>query len=377
VLLKNDLGANKQPILPFMKSTESIALIGPFADSQSEMLGSWSLPADPSEAVTLRSALKERIGERLRYAKGTDIVTDSTAGFQEAEEAARQSDLVVMTLGESGPEMTGEATSRAHLGLPGNQEALLKAVVKIGKPVVLILFNGRPLSIPWAAEHIPAILEAWFPGMEAGHAIADVLFGDRSPSARLPVSFPYSVGQEPLFYAQLPTGRPATQNLTGPIRKGVSRFSSRYIDEATIPIYPFGWGLTYTTFTYSVPKLNRNEISLTTVQRAVDSGESTKELIGVDMTLTNKGERPGTEVVQLYIRNEGASVEQPVRQLRGFERVTLGPHESRPVHLSLSTQDLAFFDQNMKRVVEPTRYSVFVGGDATTANAAQFIVTVP
>ena len=375
VLLKNDSGANRRALLPFAQPTGSIALIGPFADSQREMLGSWSLPADPHEVVTLRSALKERIGDKLRYVKGTEILTDSVVGFKEAEEVARQSDLVVMALGESGPEMTGEATSRAHLGLPGNQEALLETVIKSGKPVVLILFNGRPLAIPWAAEHVPTILEAWFPGMEAGHAITDVLFGDRSPSARLPVSFPYSVGQEPLFYAQLPTGRPATENLTGPVRKGVSRFSSRYIDEATVPLYPFGWGLTYTTFDYGVPKLTHDEIKFAELEHAIDSNEKTKEIVGVDVTLTNTGERSGTEVVQLYIRNEGASVQQPIRELRGFERVVLQPHERRLLHLSLSAQDLAFFDQEMKYVVEPTHYSVFVGGNATTNNAARFVVT--
>jgi beta-glucosidase len=375
VLLKNDSVSGDHPLLPITASYRSIALIGPLADSQTDMIGSWSSQADPHDAVTLRSALAERIGDKLRYARGTEILTDSTAGFAEAEALARQADVVVMALGESGPDMTGESTSRAHIGLPGNQEQLLEAVARVGKPVVLVLFSGRPLAIPWAAQHVSSILEAWFPGTEAGHAITDVLFGDRSPSGRLPVSFPYSVGQEPLFYAQLPTGRPATQDLTGPVHKGVSRFSSRYIDEATVPLYPFGWGLTYTTFSYGTPKLSSKELELSKVQSAVTAGDSTKELIGVDTTLTNTGSASGTEVMQLYIRNQGASVEQPVKELRSFTRVELQPHETRTVHFSLSAQDLAFYDQNVNHVVEPTRYTVFVGSNAGTTNAAQFTIT--
>ena len=375
VLLKNDSASEGHLLLPIASSQGSIALIGPLADSQEDMLGSWRSAADPHDAVTLRSALAEKMGNKLRYAKGTEILTDSTAGFAEAEAAARQSDLVVMALGESGPDMTGESTSRAHLGLPGNQEQLLEAIAQTGKPIVLVLFSGRPLAVPWAAQHIPSILEAWFPGMEAGHAITDVLFGDHSPTGRLPVSFPYSVGQEPLFYAQLPTGRPATVDLTGPVHKGVSRFNSRYIDEATVPLYPFGWGLTYTTFSYGVPKLSCKELELSKVQSAVASGDSTKELVGIDVALTNTGASSGTEVVQLYIRNQGASVEQPVKELKSFTRVALKPQETRLVHLSLSAQDLAFYDQNVNNVIEPTRYTVFVGGNAATANAAQFTIT--
>ena len=375
VILKNDPAPESHPLLPIASSHASIALIGPLADSQADMLGSWSSPADPHDVVTLRSALAERIGNKLRYAKGTGILTDSIEGFAEAEAAARQVDLVVMALGESGPEMTGESTSRAHLGLPGNQEQLLEAVAKTGKPIVLVLFSGRPLAVPWAAKHVSSILEAWFPGMEAGHAITDVLFGDHSPSGRLPVSFPYSVGQEPLFYAQLPTGRPATEDLTGPVHKGVSRFNSRYIDEATVPLYPFGWGLTYTTFSYGIPKLTCTELELSKVQSAVASGDSTKELVGIDALLTNTGSSLGTEVMQLYIRNEGASLEQPVKELRSFTRIALQPHETRLVHFSLSAQDLAFYDQNMNHVVEPTRYTVFVGSSAETTNATQFTIT--
>ena len=375
VILKNDQAPESHPLLPIASSHGSIALIGPLADSQADMLGSWSSPADPHDVVTLRSALAERIGNKLRYAKGTGILTDSIEGFAEAEAAARQVDLVVMALGESGPEMTGESTSRAHLGLPGNQEQLLEAVAKTGKPIVLVLFSGRPLAVPWAAKHVSSILEAWFPGMEAGHAITDVLFGDHSPSGRLPVSFPYSVGQEPLFYAQLPTGRPATEDLTGPVHKGVSRFNSRYIDEATVPLYPFGWGLTYTTFSYGIPKLTCKELELSKVQSAVASGDSTKELVGIDALLTNTGSSLGTEVMQLYIRNEGASLEQPVKELRSFTRIALQPHETRFVHFSLSAQDLAFYDQNMNHVVEPTRYTVFVGSSAETTNATQFTIT--
>jgi len=341
------------------------------------MLGSWSLPADPHTAVTLRTALSERLGERLRYAKGTDILSNSTAGFDEALDAARTSDVTILTLGESGPGMTGEATSRAHLELPGNQEQLLEAVMELGKPVVLVLFSGRPLAIPWAAKHVPAILEAWAPGAEGGHAIADVLFGDISPSGRLPVSFPYSVGQEPLFYSQNPTGRPATGDLTGPLRKGDNRFTSRYIDEATVPLFPFGWGLTYTMFQYSTPVPNRTAIRLKEIHSNGEIADMKAEIVVVDVTVTNTGSRTGTDVVQLYLRSSSLGVEQPLRRLCGFQRITLAPHESRVLHFTLSAQDLALYDADMKHVIGPALYTVFVGGDATTTNSGSFRIVEP
>lgn len=314
------------------------------------------------------------MGNKLRYAKGTEILTDSTAGFAEAEAAAP---------GGSGGDGARRIRSgddwRIHISRapwtsrqPGT---IAGSCGESRKPMVLVLFSGRPLAVPWAAQHVSSILEAWFPGMEAGHAITDVLFGDRSPSGRLPVSFPYSVGQEPLFYAQLPTGRPAAEDLTGPVHRSVSRFSSRYIDEATAPLYPFGWGLTYTTFSYGIPKLSCKELELSKVQSAVASGDGRKELLGIDVTLTNTGPSPGTEVMQMYIRNQGASLEQPVKELRGFTRVALQSHETRLVHFSLSAQDLTFYDQHANNVVEPTRYTVFIGSDAGTTNAAQFTIS--
>ena len=374
ILLKNDMHTDKS-VLPLNFSEGSVALIGPLADSQTEMLGSWSLPANPHDAVTLRTALTERLGDRLHYAQGTNILTTSTAGFAEAEQAAKASDIVILALGESGPDMTGESTSRAHLGIPGNQEQLLEDIVALGKPVILVLFSGRPLAIPWAAQHATAILEAWFPGMEAGHAIADVLSGDRSPVGHLPVSMPYAVGQEPLYYAQPPTGRPATKDLTGPISAGVSRFNSRYIDEATVPLYPFGWGLTYTTFSYQTPKLTRKELSLTEVVKLMGAQKASAELLGVDVAITNAGKRPGTTVAQLYLRSEGTTVEQPLRQLHGFMRVSLQPGETRTIHFALTAQDLAFYNEQMQNVLEPSRYLIYVGDDSTTTNMTPFTLT--
>ena len=374
VLLKNNTLADKS-VLPLNLNEGSVALIGPFADSQTEMLGSWGLPANPHDVVTLRTALAGRLGDRLHYAKGTDILTTSTSGFAEAEQAAKTSDIVILALGESGPDMTGESTSRAHLGIPGNQEQLLEAVVALGKPVVLVLFSGRPLAIPWAAQHVDAILEAWFPGMEAGHAIVDVLSGDRSPVGHLPVSMPYAVGQEPLYYAQPPTGRPATKDLTGPASPGISRFNSRYIDEATVPLYPFGWGLTYTTFTYQAPKLTRKEITLAEVSKFMGAQKASAELLGVDVAITNTGSHTGTTVAQLYIRKEGTTVEQPLRQLYGFMRVSLQPSETRTVHFALTTHDLAFHNEQMQDVLEPSRYVIYAGGDSTTTNMTPFTLT--
>ena len=215
------------------------------------MLGSWAGAGDPKDAVTLRTALQARCDwakTKLLYAKGTDILTDSDAGFEAAVAAAKKADVVILALGESAPRMTGESSSLTRLDLPGNQEQLLEAITQLGKPTVLVLFDGRPLAIKWAADHVPAIIEAWYPGIEAGPAVADILFGDANPSGKLTATFPRAVGQEPLFYNQLPTGRPADDiDLTHP-PTGEDKYFSRYIDETNAPLFPFGYGLSYTTF---------------------------------------------------------------------------------------------------------------------------------
>ncbi|MEI9999491.1 MAG: beta-glucosidase BglX [Verrucomicrobiota bacterium] len=382
VLLKN--GARPVPfaagkVLPLPRTTATIALIGPLADSPDDMLGSWSAAGDPADAVTLRAALQARCNAaktRLIYAQGTEILTDSEAGFAEAIAAARQADAVVLALGESAPKMTGESTSVTRLDLPGNQERLLETITALGKPTVLVLFDGRPLAIKWAAAHVPAILEAWYPGIEAGPAVADVLFGDTNPSGKLTTTFPRAVGQEPLFYNQLPTGRPADDiDLTHP-PTGDDKYYSRYIDETNAPLFPFGYGLSYTTFEYTKLRLSQATIPVEVLERPrATRYYSPPNQIVVTAHVKNTGPVTGTEVVQLYIRNTGGSVEEPVRELRGFQRVTLKPGETRQVQFSLGFNELSYYNLEMERVIEPTNYQVWVGDNSNATLGGQFEVT--
>ena len=351
VLLKNEAVPGVGRLLPLASDLKSVALIGPLADDAEDMLGSWGAQGEADNTITLRSALADKLGKKLTYVKGTDILGTDTSGFAAAVTAAKNADLVILALGEAG-DMTGEASSRAHLTLPGNQEQLLEQVAAAGKPVVLILFDGRPTAIPWAAAHVPAILEAWFPGMEAGPALVSALTGEVSPSGKLPVEFPYSVGQEPLYLAQLPTGRPAGDtDLTHPPTNSAEKYLSRYIDSPNAPVFPFGWGLSYAQFTYSNVKIDHTGGS------SKDVGEIT---VGVDVK--NISNVPGTEVAQLYLHNTVASVSQPVRELKGFHRLFLQPGETQHVEFKLHFDDLAFYNAEVKRVVEPGTFDVFVGG---------------
>jgi len=381
VLLKNDPVEGVGALLPLGKAMKTVALIGPLADAAQDMLGSWGAQGDAKFAVSLKQALQERLGDHLLYAQGCGVLTgedekillegkpapDDTKSIAEAVETAKKSDVAVVALGEDAGRMTGEAASRTRLGLPGRQEELLEAVAATGKPVVLVLFTGRPTEIKWAGAHVPAILEAWFPGMEGGHAVADVLFGDVNPSAKLTVSFPRAVGQEPLYYAQMPTGRPAHGDLSHMPANGEEQYQSRYIDEDNSALFPFGWGLSYTRFRYGQPTVDRPGIGLADLEQG--HGKLT---VGVDVR--NAGSVAGTEVVQLYLRNTSASVEQPVRELKGFERVTLGPGETRHVEFSLGFDELSFWNAQSKRVVEPTTYKVWVGGSSLAEAEASFKV---
>jgi beta-glucosidase len=381
VLLKN--GAGPVPyvgqVLPIAKNTPAIALIGPLADSQIDMLGSWQGAGDPKDAVTLRTALQARCDAaktKLLYAKGTDILTDSDAGFDDAIAAVRKADVVILALGESARKMTGESSSLTRLDLPGNQERLLETITRLGKPTVLILFDGRPLAIKWAATHVPAILEAWYPGIEAGPAVADILFGDVNPSGKLTATFPRAVGQEPLFYNQLPTGRPADDiDLSHP-PTGEDKYFSRYIDETNAPLFPFGYGLSYTTFAYSQVRLSQPAISIEAMSYPKKGHFFTPPSdIQVTAQVKNTGPVAGTEIVQLYIRNTGGSVEEPVRELRGFQRVTLKPGESQQIEFTLGFDELSYYNLEMTRVIEPTEYQVWVGGSSEATQGAQFEVT--
>jgi beta-glucosidase len=334
------------------------------------MLGSWTASGNARDAVTLRTALEQRLGsKRLLYAPGTDVQGNSDAGFAAALSAASSADLIVLALGESA-DMTGEAASRAHLGLPGNQEQLLEAIAATHKPIVLVLFNGHPLALPWAAEHVPAIVEAWFPGIEAGPALVNVLYGDTNPSGRLPVDMPRSVGQEPLYYAQTNTGRPSTGvDLSRPPHSPPEQYVSRYIDENNSPQFPFGWGLSYTRFAYSTPRLSTTRVPLGEAIAA-----NTGSLVTVSVDVRNDGPVPGTEIAQLYLRNIGAEVEQPVRQLQGFQRIFLKPGESKTLQFTLGFDQLFFLNERLERVVEPTDYTVFIGGSSLASQSASFQV---
>jgi beta-glucosidase len=259
--------------------------------------------------------------------------------------------------------MEGEAGSRAHLGFTGSQQKLLEAVAATGKPVVLVVLAGRPLELKWSAEHIPAIIEAWSPGFEGGHAVTDILFGDVNPSGKLPSSFPRAVGQEPLYYAQMPTGRPAgNADLSHMPANSEEKYLSRYVDEQNSALFPFGWGLSYTRFSYSKPTVNRAEVPVNEVMG------SRKPVVTVGVDVRNTGNRAGAEVVQLYLRNTRASVEQPLRELKGFARVTLQPGESKHVDFPLGFDELNFYNVDLKQVVEPTTYDIWAGG-SSLANA--------
>ncbi|MHB1056316.1 MAG: beta-glucosidase BglX [Rhodanobacter sp.] len=371
VLLRNAPAGGKA-VLPLGEGVKSVALIGPLADASSEMQGAWGGATQVPDVVTLRQALERRMqqrGGRLLFAQGTGIDGDSAAGFDAALQAARAADVVVMALGESSA-MSGEAGSRAYLDLPGNQQQLLEQVAATGKPVVLLVFSGRPLVLDWAARHVPAIMAVWFPGTEAGNALANVLFGDVAPSGKLPMSFPRAVGQEPLYYNQFPTGRPpGTADLSRP-PAGDTRFVSRYIDVPNDALFPFGYGLSYSSFVYSGVRVSRGTLPLSEANRP-DAGS----LLTVTATLTNTGKREATEVAQLYVRNLGASVEQPVRSLKGFRRVTLKPGESRQLRFELGFPELSFYDVHSRQVVEPTHYTVWVGGSSQATEQAEFDVT--
>lgn len=345
VLLKNDAADRGTPVLP-LNDRQTVALIGSLADSQRDMFGAWVLNGKAEDVITLRQSMAERLKDKLIYAPGTGPCDESKAGFAEALEAAARADVVVMALGES-CDMSGEACSRTRLDLPGKQLELLQEVVATGKPVVLVLFSGRPLGISWEAEHVPAILEAWFPGVQAGPALVRALYGEINPSGKLTATFPRSVGQVPLYYNCFNTGRP---------NPGKDRFITGYIDSACTPLYPFGWGLSYTAFEYSPTRI------ITPSARAAELNQQAS--IQVEATVKNSGSREGEEVVQLYIGLRGASVVRPVRELKGFQKIRLQPGESRSVRFTLARKELAFWNLEMKHVVEPVELTAWIAPHA-------------
>lgn len=370
VLLENRL-SNGSPILPLLHLPgRKIALIGPLADSAADMLGSWSAKGQSKDVMTLRNALSDRAardGMILSYAKGTDIAGASKSGFAEAVRAAKGADVAVLALGESGHD-TGEASSRSRLDLPGNQEELLEAVSKTGTPIVLILFSGRPLATPWAAEHVQALLLGWFPGIDAGPALVRTLFGDSEPQGRLTVSIPRSVGQVPVYYNSLNTGRPKADPIAPGAPKPGAHDVSGYLDEKSTPLYPFGRGLAYTEFSYSPVQLGATAMSAS----SINNGES-RLTVGAD--IRNTGSRDGTETVQLYIRLRGTSVARPVRELKGFQRVHLAAGEARHLEFSLGRDELAFWNIEMRDIVEPGSLYVWIAPDSARGTPAEVDLT--
>jgi beta-glucosidase len=353
VLLKNDGGA-----LPLCKDLRALAVLGPLADDRETPLGHWRGDGKTEDVVTLLAGIKAKVAEsggrtRVGYAKGCEVEGGGSDGIAAAVALARSADAAIVAVGESA-RMSGEAASRSSLDLTGRQLELVQAVLATGTPTVVVLINGRPLTIGWVADHVPAILEAWFGGIEGGHAIADALFGDVNPGGKLPVTFPRVVGQVPVYYNHLNTGRPAARK----------RYTSKYIDVPVTPLFPFGHGLSYTRFRLSDLRLG--------ARRIPPEGGLT-----VDVDVENVGDREGDEVVQLYLRDVVASVARPVKELRGFQRVTLRPGASQTVRFILTPDDLGFYDRAMHFVVEPGAFRVFAGTSSEGGLEAEFAVVEP
>ena len=347
VLLKND-----RNLLPLSKDAKSIAVIGPLANSQKDMLGSWSGDGKAEDAVTLLAGIKAKApSAKVSYAKGCDVTGDSDQGFAEAVSLARDADVVVVAVGEAA-DMSGEASSPSSLDLPGRQLDLLKALQQTGKPLAVVLMNGRPLTINWLATNAGAILETWFSGVQGGHAIADVLFGDVNPGGKLPVTFPRAVGQVPLYYNHMNTGRPPNEK---------EKYTSKYLDVPWMPLYPFGYGLSYTQF-----RISNLQLSAASIR---PDGRITA---GFDVE--NVGQRAGDEVVQLYIRDVAASVTRPVKELKGFQRITLQPAEKRHVEFVLGPEHLGFYNRELRWVVEPGEFKVMAGSNSQDVSEKSFAV---
>ncbi|MCC8199188.1 MAG: beta-glucosidase BglX [Tannerellaceae bacterium] len=369
VLLKNE------EVLP-LKKQGTIAVVGPLANSRSNMPGTWSVAADLTKPATVVEGVQAVAGDQAKvvYAKGSHLVSDAAYEeratmfgrslgrehdtrtdaqlLEEALAIARSADVIVAALGESS-EMSGESSSRSGLDIPDVQKELLAELLKTGKPVVLVLFTGRPLTLTWEDAHVPAILNVWFGGSEAAYAIGDVLFGDVNPCGKLVATFPQNVGQIPLYYNHKNTGRPLEEG------RWFEKFRSNYLDVTNDPLYPFGYGLSYTTFTYGEVQLSTSEINAGGVVRA-------------SVTVTNSGTRDGAEVVQLYIRDVVGSITRPVKELKGFEKVFLKAGESRTITFTITPELLKFYNYDLDYVVEPGEFEVMIGGNSRDVRKTSF-----
>src|SRR5581483_7109341 len=383
---------NKDDLLPLRKG-QRVAVIGPLADDKASQLGSWAGDGQAKDAVTPLEGIVSKLGkEHVIYAKGVEIppyerglaagvaapappsamgvtgeeTNHKSASINDAVRAASKADVVVLFVGELAG-MTGEASSRASLDLPGEQMKLISAVLATKKPTVLVLESGRPLDISWAPERVPAIIQAWYLGVQSGNAIADVLFGDASPSGRLPLSWPRSVGQIPIYYNHKSTGRPSSPD----------RWHTGYLDLSKEPLYPFGYGLTYTKFAYSNLKVESNVVRSLTISGRDQNGQpvGTRGAAGtvhVSAEIENVGKREGTEVVQLYLHDRVAPTSRPVRELKGFQRVTLGPGEHKTVEFTVNANDLGSYDPQMHWIVPSGTYDAWVAPDAVSGIQGTF-----
>jgi len=345
VLLKNE-----KNLLPLKKDIKSIAVIGPLSDDKYSPLGPWHCEGKVEDVVTPLEGIKAKVSPqtKVNFVKGCEIREKKNGNINEAVDIAKNVDVAILVVGENS-NMSGEASSRSSLDLPGMQQQLVKAIHQTGTPVVMVLMNGRPLSIPWEAENIPAIVETWFLGIQTGHAIADVIFGDHNPGGKLPVSFPRSVGQVPIYYYHKNTGRPPTEH----------KFTSKYIDLPVTPLFPFGYGLSYTKFEFSNLKVMTKE-----------ANKTTKIFASVDVQ--NIGDRAGDEVVQLYIQDVVASMTRPVKELKQFQRITLQPNEKKRVEFQLDANELGFYNQNMEYVVEPGVFKIWIGNSSVEGLEGSF-----
>jgi beta-glucosidase len=372
VLLRNVAGAGGGPLLPISKDVKMVAVIGPLADNPSDPEGVNAATAAKSGVLSFPGELARRLGEgNVLRSRGIGILKGSDEEITAAVAAAKRVDLVILTLGEA-PDMSGEAASRSNLGLPGRQQELLEAIVNTGKPVVLILFSGRPLTAPWAFEHVPAVLAAWFPGTETGAALARTLFGESNPSGKLVVSWPRSVGQEPLYYNALSTGRPPGKiDLTRPPIDVESKYVSRYIDEQNSPQFPFGYGGSYTTFGYGPSEISKTQLSAAELNRSLSGKMGMRDALTVEATVSNTGSRAGEELVQLYVRLQGTSTAQPVRALKGFQRIELAPGETKKVTFHLEPDAFAIWNDRDQFAVEPAKVTVWISPDSASGSEAK------
>lgn len=338
VLLKN-----KDQVLPISKKIKSLAVIGPLADSKVDMLGSWAAAGESQGCITLLAGLRAQLSPstQIRYARGCDFEDNSKAGFAEALAIARQSELIILAVGESRG-MSGEAASRSQIGLPGVQQELLEQLATTGKPIITVLMNGRPLVIPELVEQSSAVLETWFSGSQGGNAIADVLLGVYNPSGKLPVTFPRNEGQIPLYYSQKNSGRPYDKN---------NHYTSQYMDIPNAALFPFGFGLSYTTFEYADLQVDRDTFTM-------------KDSLLVSIHVSNTGEMAGEEIVQFYIQDLYGNVTRPIKELKGFRKIMLKPGETQQVSFQLRPGDLAFYHRNMDFKAEAGEFKLFIGRDS-------------